>query len=311
MDNYSIRVLQKIIVLFIAMIAGFIIKKAKICDKSSTKSLSGILASITNPCLIISSLQTDCTSQKLYMALKILALSLVIHAAMAVLSPLIFKPIKNKKESAVYSFAMTYGNCGFMGYPIMMAIFGSQDGLYYGVIYTVMFNIFCWSHGVFLMSGDFEKKTFIKKLLNPVLISVFVGFFLFATNIRLPEVINEGITMLGDMTIPLSMLIIGSLLADINFSAIFKNPMLYIFSFIKLFIIPFAVMAICIFIGLDKTLAIIAVTMAATPAATNTAVLAEVYGGDSNLAAKLVGVSTLFCLISMPIVLKLSEFFIR
>ncbi len=306
MDNYSIRVLQKIIVLFIAMIAGFIVKKAKICDAKSTKALSGILATITNPCLMISSLQLQRTSENLSMTWKILLLSLVIHVSVAIIATFIFKPIKDKRARPVYSFGMTYTNCGFMGFPIMMAIYG-DIGLFYGVIYNVIFNLFAWSHGVIMMSGGFDRKTFVKKLFNPVLMSVFVGFILFIFNIKLPTVLDEGVTMLGDVTFPLSMIIIGSLLADMNFSKIFKDYRLYIFSAIKLFIIPFTVLLLCKAIGLPEILSVIAVTMTAAPAATNTAVVAELYGGDSEVAAKLVGISTLFCLVSMPLMLKLCE----
>ncbi len=305
--SYSIRVLEKIIVLFIAMIAGFIVKKAKICDAKSTKTLSGILATITNPCLMVASLQIERTPERLKLTGWILLLSLIIHVVVAIIATFMFKPIKEEKARPVFSFGMTYTNCGFMGFPVMMAIFGAEDGLFYGVIYNVIFNLFAWSHGVIMMSGGFDRKTFIKKLFNPVLMSVFVGFFLFICNIKLPTVLFDGIDMLGDVTFPLSMIIIGSLLADIKFKEIFKDIRLYIFSAIKLFVIPFAVLLICMAIGLDNTLTIIAVTMTAAPAATNTAVVAELYGADSSVAAKIVGFSTLFCLASMPLMLMLTE----
>ncbi len=291
------------------MIAGFIVKKAKICDAKSTKTLSGILATITNPCLMIASLQIACTPDKLRLTGFILFLSLIIHVVVAIVATFMFKPIKDKKTRPVFSFGMTYTNCGFMGFPVMMAIFGAEDGLFYGVIYNVIFNLFAWSHGVIMMSGGFDKKTFIKKLFNPVLISVFIGFFLFIFNIKLHPVLDEGISMLGDVTFPLSMIIIGSLLADIDFKEIFKDIRLYVFSAIKLFAIPFVVLMICKAIGLDNTLTIIAVTMTAAPSATNTAVVAELYGADSEIAAKLVGISTLFCLASMPLMLMLTEKF--
>lgn len=307
MGNYSIRVVQKIIVLFIAMIAGYICKKSKILDSKSTKSLSGILTYITNPCLILCSLQMEYTTDTLIVASKIFILSAAIHAALAVVSPLIFINNKNHKSRSVYSFALTYANCGYMGYPIMMAIFGNEKGLFYGVIFTTVFNLFNWTHGIIVMNPEKGKLPWKKLLYNPALISVIASMTLFLTRTMLPPTVKEGLSMLGDMTFPLSMLIIGSLLADMKLIKILSHYSVYLFSILKLLIIPAVMLIIATLFDLPQYIAITGITMCASPTAANTAVLAEVYDNDSALAARLVGVTTLFCLITMPFMLWLSE----
>lgn len=307
MGNYSIRVIQKIIVLFIAMIAGYICKKGKILDGNSTKSLSSMLTYITNPCLIICSLQMEYSSETLKVAGCIFLLSVIIHSIMAISSHFIFIKNKNHRSRSVYSFALTYANCGYMGYPIMMAIFGAEKGLFYGVIFTTVFNLFNWTHGIVVMNPEKGKLPWKKLIYNPALIAVLLSMVLFLTRTMLPSTLKEGLQMLGDMTFPLSMIIIGSLLADMKLIKILSHSSVYLFSVLKLLIVPFIMLLAAKLLHLPSYIAITGITMCAAPSAANTAVLAEVYDNDSALAARLVGVTTLFCLITMPFMLWLSE----
>ncbi len=307
MGNYSVRVLQKLIVLFIVMVAGYICKKSKILSTSSTKALSNLLTYITNPCLILCSLQMEYNSETLKRASYIFLLSVFVHTTMAVISHFLFSKCKSNTSRSVYSYALTYMNCGFMGYPIMMAIFGSQDGLFYGVIYTTVFNLFIWTHGIVIMNPQIDKIPWKKLICNPALIAAITSIILFLTRIMLPNTLKDGLTMLGDMTFPLSMIIIGSLLADMKLIKIFSQPSVYAFSFLKLLIVPCVMLVIAKLLHLPEFISITAVTMCAVPSASKTAILAEVYDNDSALAARLVGVTTLFCLITLPFMLWLAQ----
>lgn len=306
MGNYSLRVIQKIIVLFIAMIAGYICKKSKILDGKSTKSLSNMLTYITNPCLILCSLQMQYSSETLVVAGKIFLLSIIIHTVMAIVSHFIFIKNNNHRSRSVYSFALTYANCGYMGYPIMMAIFG-DIGLFYGVIFTTVFNLFNWTHGIIVMNPEKGKLPWKKLIYNPALISVIISMTLFLSKTMLPVTVKDGLKMVGDMTFPLSMIIIGSLLADMKLINILSHYSVYLFSLLKLIAIPAVMLIIAKLFNLPEIIAITGLTMCSSPSAANTAVLAEVYDNDSALAARLVGVTTLFCLFTMPFMLWLSE----
>ncbi len=308
MGNYSLRVIEKIIVLFIAMIAGYIAKKGKLLNADSTKSLSSLLVYITNPCLIVCSLQREYDSKLLVTAGCVFALSVAVHLFLAIFSHFVFKPVKSKKERSVYTYALTYSNCGYMGFPLMMAIFNDdpQLGLFYGVIFVTAFNLFTWTHGVIVMSNQ-GKIPWKKLIYNPALIAVFVSIILFLGRITLPQTINDGLTLVGDMTFPLSMIIIGSLLADMKLMKIFSEIRLYMFSILGLIVMPAIMLVVAKVFGLPEYLSIVGITMCAAPVAANTAVTAEVYDNDSALAAKLVGITTLFCLITMPLMLWISQ----
>lgn len=308
MGEYGSKVCYKIIVLFVVMIAGFIAKRAKIVDKNSTKSLSGILANITNPCLIIACLQVPKEDNLIRNAAIVFAMSISIHIFMSVFSGFIFKKTKDRRDRSVYTYGLTYMNCGFMGYPIVLAMFG-EEGLFYGVIYAVGFNILAWTHGVKVMNSGEGKLDLKKVFLNPSIVATVISIVLYLTNIRLPGVLFEGVDMVGDMTIPLSMMIIGSLLGDQKLTGLLKEVKLMGFSVLKLAVIPLMMLGAGLLlkdiIGLKITL--ICITMCAAPTAATTAVVSEVYDGNSALAAKLVGVTTLFSLVSMPLVLILAE----
>ena len=308
MGDYSLRVIEKIIVLFIAMIAGYIAKKGKLLNGESTKSLSSLLVYITNPCLIICSLQREYDTKLLITAASVFVLSVAVHSLLAIFSHFIFKIVKNKSERSVYTYGLTYSNCGYMGFPLMMAIFNDdpQLGLFYGVIFTTAFNLFTWTHGVIVMSNQ-STIPWKKLIYNPALISVIISMILFLGRIMLPKTINDGLTLVGDMTFPLSMLIIGSLLADMKLLKILTQKKLYIFSAIDLLLIPTIMLIIAKLFGLPEYLSIVGITMCAAPVAANTAVTAEVYDNDSALAARLVGITTLFCLVTMPFMLWIAE----
>ena len=147
------------------MIAGFIAKKGKLLNAESTKSLSSLLVYITNPCLIICSLQREYDNKLLITAGCVFALSVAVHTFLAIFSHFIFKLVKNQRERSVYTYALTYSNCGYMGFPLMMAIFNDdpQLGLFYGVIFTTGFNLFSWTNGVIVMNnkkqGGFLNRT--------------------------------------------------------------------------------------------------------------------------------------------------------
>ena len=123
MGEYGTKVCLRITELMIAMVAGYVAKKTKLIDAHSTKSLSALLAYVTSPFLILAALQRDKDEKALEMIIGVLVMSLIIHTFMAVFTYFFFKPVKNRSDRSIFTFALMYMNCGFMGYPIMEAMF--------------------------------------------------------------------------------------------------------------------------------------------------------------------------------------------
>lgn len=304
-------VTSKVINLFFVMLMGMLLRKTKVIDKHSTSALSAILVTVTNPFLVITAFQKEYDSALVKNGFIILGLSVVMHVLTALIGSFAFKAEKVRSKEKIYSFAMIFANCGFLGYPVLQALLGNDDlGLFYGVFFTLFFNIFCWTYGVILMNDGkaLDKKTMCRKIfLNPGFLSAILGFALFMLQIKIPSQIVEGMTYIGNMTFPLSMLIVGSLFCELDFKNIFKDKIIFWFLALKLVIFPTAMIFAVKLLGLPNMFAYIFVTMCCMPAASNTAIMADYYNADKTLAAKVVSVSTVCSVATIPLMMTLAS----
>ncbi len=296
-------VINQVIVLFLIMAVGFILRKVEIVDKYVSKKLSSFLLKITLPFMVIISFQFEFSPGKLKNLGFVFICSLLIHASSILLARYIFIKIPDS-EQKVLKFATVFSNCAFMGFPVLHSLYGN-DGIFYGSAYIMVFNILIWTYGILVFQKGKKTITINNILLNPGIISVIIGILLFITSTSLPYPIYSALDMVGSMTTPISMIIIGGILADIDFKKAFSGFSLYYGSFIRLLIIPLIVLAILKLTPLDDLLLGICVVSSAMPAAANTAIFAEMYEGDSLFASRLVGISTLLSIITIPLIIVL------
>ena len=306
-DESVALIIQQVIILLFAMLCGIYAKKRNFITGDTVSGLSKILLSVTQPLLIISSFQVDYSSELLSTALCVTLVSVIMHVLLIIVALFLFNFIKDKSQRKVYRFATIFGNCGFLGFPILNVLYGNV-GIFYGAFFTLVFHLVLWSYGIFMMTADTGERRFelkqLKKMLNSGTVPTFIGILMFALRIKIPSPIIDGIDMVGDMTFPLSMLIVGVLIANTNFKRIFKNLYIYIYCFMKLMVLPFIAILICKVFGVDTSLlAPIAVIMTGVPTATIIAPISELYGGDSTLSAELVGVSTILCIGTIPLMI--------
>jgi hypothetical protein len=311
MDGSIFLVSERIITLFLIVFAGIYARKIKVLDWTTTKKLSALLLNITQPLLIVTSFQIEFDAEKLMEGVWIFALSAVLHILFAALSFLLFKPVKNFEERKVYQLSAIFANCAFLGFPVLLVVFGDL-GIFYGAFYIMFFNIFMWTYGVFLISkksggGEKTKLPLKKILLNAGMLSCIAGILLFAFRLRLPPVLFNSAKLVGDMTFPLAMLIVGALIYDIKLKYIFANIKNYYFIFIKLLLFPLLVLAACRLLNLPPLLIYMGALMAAMPCAAAVPMFAENYGSDADCAAANVGLSTLFSIGSIPFIIWLVE----
>lgn len=302
----------KVINLFFIMIIGVILRKRKIIDEHSTSALSSILVNVTNPFLILCAFQKEYTPTLVRMGFAVLGLSVIMHLLSAFIGNLVFRFEKNTDRRKIFSFAMTFSNCGFLGYPVLMTLcssLGDENGLFYGVFFTLFFHIFCWSYGVILMNDgkSLSTRVLCKKIFsNPCFVSVILGFVMYMLQIKLPPFISEGMAYIGDMTFPLSMLIVGSLFCNLKISELFKDKSVYLFLALKQIAFPAVMIFVCKLVGLPLMLAYILIAMCSMPAASNTAIMADYYGADKTFAAKCVSLSTAVSVITIPLMITLA-----
>lgn len=304
--NTAPLVLESVVTLFLIMVVGYVARSFGVLDWNATKKLSGFLVYITNPLLIVISFQRGFSKERLSIFLAVLVASVIIHLGSTVVALLLFRK-NSAKEAKVYRFSTVFSNCGFMGYPILVAVFG-EEGLFYGACYVMFFTVYMWTFGVFLLSHRKDGKAFRKAIFNPGTLAALAGFLLFVLNIRLPGVVTNTMSDIANLTFPLSMIIIGSMMKNVPLKKLFFSLDVYLYSLVKLIIIPFLVLMFCMIFNVDKGMTYICVIMSAMPAAAKAAIMSEIYKADTALAVSCVEVSTVLSVVTVPLLLYLTEF---
>lgn len=282
------------------MIVGVYARKKDILSKEASKSFSNFLTNITLPCLLISSFNYSYSEDMIAKARIMFVYSIIIHIILIFASRVLtFKYPENSKK--VLRFATIFSNCGFMGYPVLESLFG-KIGIFYGAIFNIPFNIFMFSVGVMIYTGKKDLKTLKEVLVNPGIIATTLGLIIFSFSIKLPYPLFTAMSIVGSMTTPLSMIIVGAMLSEIRLKDIFSGTLVYYASFLRLIAVPFLTLGILKLLNADKLLMQIAVIIEAMPAAVLASVLAEKYGADTALASRSVFISTIISMITIPFV---------
>ncbi|MFW5998539.1 MAG: AEC family transporter [Bacillota bacterium] len=304
--NFSL-VINQILVLFIIIFIGYILKKRNHIDEKLNQGLSRLLVEVTMPALIISSMNVKINSSLISKIKLTVILTIIIYIFLILFSNLITKFLSiSSSHKKVFIFAIIFGNVGFMGFPVLESIY-PEFGIFYGLFNNIAFNILIWTYGIYLFTSDPEKEGKIrwKQLLNNGIFATIIGFIILLTGLDLPVPISGAIDYLGNMTFPLSMLIIGSSLANIRFKNIVTDKYLILFSGIKLLLIPLLFFFILKQFQIPSIVNNINIILLAMPSAANTVVFAERYGGDDEFASEIVFITTLLSLFTIPLFVSL------
>lgn len=301
-------VIAKVVQLLLILVIGIYTRKRNFIQRDTVTSLSRFLSNVTNPLLIICSFQIEYSKELLVIGGKILLGAFLIHVCSSVLAYLIFRPIKGSSENAVYEFTTVFANCSFMGFPILAAVYGDL-GIVYGSFYNAIFNFFFWTYGIVILTRHKGKsKLNVKNLvLNPGVLATVIGFLLYLLKINIPAVPLGAMKMMGDATFPLAMIIIGALIVELDFRTAFKDLKFYICAALKLLIIPLAVLGVCVLLRCDPTVTYVLVILSGMPSATFGAIFAEIYGTNPVTSAKIVCLTTIMSIGTIPLLLYLTQ----
>ena len=286
--------------LFILILLGILAKKIHLIDDHGRRTLTALLINIILPCNIVHSFLSDASVTDGFLKNCVLAFLIcaVIQAVAIYGSRLLFRRFSPGRKS-VLSYGMICSNSSFIGLPVAEALYGDL-----GVMYTSVFQIpirfTIWTAGLSLFT-EVNRKDALKKLsTHPCIVAIFVGLLLMLLPIKLPRVCINTISSLARCCIPIAMLVIGSILADADIQSLFSGPVLY-YVFLRLIAFHLLVYAVLSLLPLDKLLVSISVLMTGMPAGSTTSILPDQYGGDSLFASQLVFASTLFSVITLPI----------
>ena len=298
-ENF-ITVGTQVVELFILIGIGFLCGKTKMLNDKTAKSITDIVLYIVCPGVIIENFIRPFDTNMLGGLLTTAAASFLIQLLSIVIAMLIFHD-KEPKKNRVYRFALIFSNCGYMSLPMQQAILGS-DGVFFGAVYIVIFNIIMWTFGVWLSSGDKKSMSLKKIALNPCIIGMVVGFVIFLTSCPIHEVIAKPIGFLANLNTPLPMMIVGYYLSQSKISDAFKDGKGFICVLFRLIAIPLLAFGGMMMCGIRGTVLITCVIAAAAPVAAATTMFAAKFDNDAKLSVNLVTLSTLLSVITMPLI---------
>lgn len=295
-------VIKEIIALFLIIIVGFYAGKKKIIDETISNGLSKILLQISTPLLIISSFSFTFTSDMAQNIVKAFVYAIIIF----IITPLLVKPlfikIKGGKKD-ILQFAMVFSNCGFMGFPIVQSVFGNE-GVIYASIFNMIFNIFIWTYGVMLFNVKNSPKGMLGLLKNPGIIAAFIGIIIMVFSINIPSILLDTMKMVGGLTTPISMLIIGSLLSRTELKKLFKDISLYYGAVIKLIFVPVVLFLVARLFKEDSLVIKTYILIQAMPVAAMTSLFAESFNKEKEYSALIISISSLFSVITIPLIIR-------
>lgn len=297
--------LQQMIIMFLLMSVGFVGSKIGMITEETSKRLSAIVVNIANPAMILVSGISDERME----GRELLSLTVVILAIYAVLLLLAYLlPVLlrvDPKSRGVYQAMTVFSNIGFMGYPIIAALYGSS-AILYGALYSIPFNILIYTFGVSALrkkeNGEEKKKLSLKEVLNIGVITSIISLILYLWQIRVPGFLTDTLSYLGNLTAPLSMMVIGASMTSISLRELFTDVRLLLFSLIKLLLIPVLGMLLIRQVVTNEVICGVLMIMLATPVGSMTAMLAQEYDGDYETASRGVTLTTLLSVITMPVV---------
>ncbi|MBO5649007.1 MAG: AEC family transporter [Clostridia bacterium] len=319
-----LEVAQKVGLLFIIIAIGFVCQRVRLLTEEANKCMADIVMYIVTPCVIINAFSaTTYSNEALWGMLRNIGLvaliALAAHTMMIVVVCLLFR-FKDDDRRRVMRFAAVFSNAGFIALPLAQALIDTpecHEGALYAAIFLAIFNIALWTWGFVNMSGDSGAMSWKKIVLNPGLIGVVFGMLLFTSplyvtvgdsaGIRIPSILADALSALSALNLPLPMLMVGYYLGKADILAAFRDGWSYVCMAMRLIVFPMAALAILYALGVRGNVLIVSVIGAAAPVGATTTIFSAKYGRDTDLSVRLVALSTVLSLVTMPLIVGLTQ----
>lgn len=300
----GIIVAKQVIIMFLLIGIGIIAFKKGIVTIEATNVYSNFLLIFVVPALIINAYQRGIVKEQLVGLGYSFVLAIVFHVMSIIMVNII---IKEREDSnyRVERMGAIYSNCGFMAFPVLLALLG-EEGALYGTAFIGIFNVFSWTNGVAILTG--ENNINIKKIIfNPGSLGFIVGLILYLTQIPIGDVAAQAISYIAAINTPLAMVITGVFLANVNIRETLKDFNIYKSVLLRTVILPLIMIFLIKVTGFEnwfdagKNVAVAHIVACSCPAAASTILLVARNGLNSEHGAKLVTISTLLSVITIPI----------
>jgi len=298
-----------VIIIFILMAVGFVLQKLHFFTKDGIKQMTNFLLNVVSPCVLIEAYQKEFQKELLYQLLAAVLFTVLMLSISAVICNFIFRKDPEKRYR-IDRFASIYSNCGFMAIPLLSAVLGS-DGVFYGSGYLAIFTLFYWTQGVYVMTENKKDLSIKKALMTPGVIGAVIALLFFFTGVKLPYVVGQSVHHLANLNTPVSMVILGTYLVNIDFKKVFKSLSLIKVCLVRLILIPIISLFVAVIIRLEPSVAKAVLISSACPTAAVTTLFATKYNLDADYSSQLVSVTTLLSVITIPLITMLSSLVIK
>ena len=304
----SLLLMEQITKLFLIMAMGFVLVKTRLMKVEESKSLSMIVIYLIMPCVIINAFQVKYTESIRNGLILAFVAAVLIHIILLILVKVLEKIFH---LDAVEKTSIMYSNAGNLIIPIVTSVLGKEWVIYSSAFLSVQI-ILLWTHGRMVLCEE-RKIDFKKILLNINMITIFFGILLFVTRIQLPNIITGTMESVSVMIGPISMIVTGMLIGNMGFKQIFDYKRIYIVTFLKMVVCPFIILLLLKYGGManllsnGKMILLISLLATITPSASTVTQMAQIYGKNVEYASAINVVTTIICIVTMPIMVWLYQ----
>ncbi|MGN0855044.1 MAG: AEC family transporter [Kiritimatiellia bacterium] len=297
-------------ILFALMAVGAFCRRLRLVEETAIRGIVNVLVLIVTPALIIHCFQRPFDASKLAALALAFGIAFAAHLVLIAASGWLVRHHAADTQ-CVLRLAVVFSNAGFMGIPLENALFGA-DGVFYGIVYVVVFNIMIWSWGFCTMKGvdlrHLGRGQLRTVCLNPGTVGILLGLPLFLCSVRLPEVVAKPIAFLADLNTPLAMLVVGYYLAGAKLGPVLRSGTAYGVAMMRLLGFPLLLLAVLYpyRAHVERTMALALITAAAAPVAAMVSMFASQFNRDIDMSVGLVSGTTLLSILTMPLVIALA-----
>lgn len=294
--------LEVMVVLFIIVILGYVACKLGYMGDKFDKKLSSIVVDITCPLLVLSSVMGDELPDRT-LILPLLGVGFLTYILLLVFGFWVPRLItKNHDDQGMIGFALMFANVGFIGYPIVSSIFGPH-AVFYAALLNMPNTFFIFTAGVMLIKGEYSLKQFNPKVLvSPAMLVAFLAAIIVALGIHTPDIIARPVTMVGNITVPAALMIIGSSMAKLPIREIIGSPKVYITALLRLTIVPLSIYFLFKACGVSDLVNNINTVVIAMPVASFGTMFCLKYGRNPSLITETTFITTLGSIITIPLI---------
>lgn len=306
MDQFFIALTQ-IGIFLILICLGILTMKVKIFDSHSLEAVSKLVIQVSLPSYIFINAISSATRQSLIDSLIVVPIAIILYVLFIIVSAIIEKVFRlqnNRKK--VFRASLIFGNIGFMGIPLVTALY-PDTALLYVSVFTIVDQVIFWTYGVLLTQPVTDSRQRIspanlKNLLSPPLLAIVLAIIFIMTGIHIPEVLSSALAAIGNTSMPLALVYIGGVLCTSDIRPVLKCGELYAGIIIKMIILPVACYLLMTSMGITGDMAGTLAFIIALPGIEMVPMLAKANGSDGDYAVCAIMITTMACLVTLPIV---------